>query len=147
MKNIVFVLLCLIGQFCYADCTDVLVGQRTWHSQPDYKENGKLHPYESNNYLLGCITSNDHIVAVFRNSYDDPTALGGWVWRTNELSSYVTPYLVLGTVVGYKDHLVHVGPFSPYGFVGIDLHPQDNKFGVMISTVGTITSIGVRFSY
>lgn len=147
MKYAVFLVLLLASQACYAFCSDVIVGQKTWHQQQYYYQDGKQHRYDGDNYLVGCITPDNYIMAVFKNSYGDPTVLGGFAWRYNQLSPYITPYLVLGTVVGYEDHLPHIGPFAPYGFVGLDIHNINNKFGIMVSTIGSITSIGVRFSY
>lgn len=135
--------------FCAASqaaCTDLVLGQHTWHSHDGYEEDGMDYEYNNNNYLVGCVTEDEHLVAVFENSYEKTTVLVAHTWKDNSYSPYVSPYLVLGVASGYKDHLAHVGPLSPYGFVGLDIHPVNNKYGLMISTAFTVTSVGVRFA-
>jgi hypothetical protein len=138
----------LISTIAHSKCVDAIIGQKTWHSQKGYYEHGQFREYNGNNYLIGCVTDEDTVFAVFENSYYDPSVLVARSYKDYDFSPYITPYVVVGVVAGYKDHLtVHVGPLAPYGFVGVDIHPASNKYGIMIDTIGVITSIGVRVSF
>lgn len=139
-------LLFVLSGASHAGCHDLLLGQHSWHADDTYEDDGKQHHYDNANYLLGCVTDEGHVAAVFENSYSNTAVLVGHRWQYNSWSEYVSPYLVLGVATGYKDHMAHVGAFSPYGFVGVDIHPADNSYGLMISTVGSVTSVGMRFA-
>lgn len=145
-KAVIVILLLLCSVVSHAICHDVVVGQRSYHRDETYEEDGKRYDYENTNPLLGCITEEGYIIAAFENSYSDPALLLAHSWQTHSLSPYISPYLALGVALGYKDHMEHVGAFSPYGFVGVDIHPADQSFGLMISTVGQTTTIGLRFA-
>lgn len=124
-----------------------MVGQHTWHVHETYREDGIDYDYNDNNYLLGCITESGYVTAVFENSYHDTALVVMRKWQYDKWSPYISPYVAMGAALGYRDHIAHVGPLSPYGFLGVDIHPVDNRFGVMISTVGATTTLGVRFRF
>lgn len=146
-KILVISMLSVLSFTSYAGCHDLLIGQLSHHRDETYEDDGVHYEHNNDNELLGCITDNDHVIAVFENSYEDTAMLLAHKWSNDTLSKYITPYVVLGVALGYEDHMAHIGAFSPYGFVGLDIHPESKRYGLMISTVGVTTTIGLRFAW
>lgn len=95
--------------------------------------------------LIGYSTDKWMVVHM-TNSYHKPSLYVGRRWWYDQ-NPYVRPYLTLGLATGYTDKIgIDIGPLATAGFLGVEFHTKDERFGVNLAFVpGTVVAVGFKF--
>jgi len=124
----------------YASAEDLLLGQYSHHAKKFYdnpcynKAKDDCQFDEINDYhpLIG-INKDGYTVFVMKNSFNR-TSFGALITYDYDYNKNIRPFVAAGLVSGYKDALpVEWHGIAPVVYSGLDLHPDSDKWGVVIS--------------
>lgn len=148
----------LLGQYSYhfEDCVDRTCPNQ-YLAEKNYrtKEKGSICEFGCNRYegkfrdthpLIG-YTNRKYTAFIMKNSYDNMSVV---VMRnfTYEWTKNLRPSASIGLATGYDEHLPSWGKLTPMGVFSLDIHPDSDKFGLIISTVPTKwISAGIRIKF
>ena len=98
---------------------------------------------EDNNLVF--VTVDNWTSFYMKNSYGNDSFFIGR--KVNSVQNEnISMFLVGGLVTGYDDIMPDIVGVSPGGYIGLDFHPVNNRFGVIVSmSINGAASIGVRF--
>jgi hypothetical protein len=142
MKYLILTLLMAFSTISAAD--DLLVGQFTKHARPYQSAGGP--EFKKFQPLIGLKTENYAFIAM-ENSFEKPSVLILRIWDV-DLTSNIRPFVAGGIGTGYDDvHGARFKGISALGYLGVDLHPDSDKFGIMITYApDTFIGLGLRFA-
>lgn len=118
----------------------------TQHLAPCYEEciNGE---YREDNHVTG-VTTGKYAAFVMQNSHDKFSVFAGKQW-TRSLNKNIRTFATIGGVTGYADVSKNVFGIAPAGYVGVDLHPSHDRWGVVFTAIPTpqgIFNLGFRLT-
>lgn len=124
---------------------NLLVGLWSNHQGPcDRSSCPYENKYNETHNLIGYI--DDSIsYGYMKNSWNNDSVFVAKVWD-KDINTYIRSHLVVGVATGYKDYIpLSLGPLAFVGYMGIDIHPKHDKFGIMLSVIpGEVLAIGFR---
>lgn len=118
----------------------------TKHLAPCYEQciNGE---YREDNHVTG-ITNGKYSAFIMRNSHDKFSVFAGKQW-TRDLTSNIRTFATIGGVTGYSDVSSSIAGVSFGAYAGLDIHPTDSKWGIVITGVPTkegVLNFGFRLT-
>ena len=95
--------------------------------------------FNEQNYSTG-IEHKKYIGFVMYNSHNRPSLLLGRMFSKIH-NPYIKTFTVIGGATGYDNVYTTFLGIAPTAYVGIDLHPKHNKWGVVITKIPTPTGV------
>lgn len=143
----------LLGQvsnhfgYCQSDC----IGYEYRTKVSEEFPNGQVWQYgqfRETHPLIG-YSVRKYTVLLMKNSFDrvSVSVLRNFSY---ELTSNLRPYASVGIATGYDRAYEDssVGMFTPVAMLSLDIHPSNDKFGLVINWLPTVlVSAGFRFKY
>lgn len=117
--------------FCQENCETTYTGE--------FRERHPLIGYSTGKYTAFIMT----------NSFNKTSVVALRNFSTN-LGPYLRPTFSAGIATGYEDSYsdIAIGPIIPVGLLSLDIHPKNDKFGLVVSWVPTkVISAGLRFKF
>lgn len=139
MKIIILVGLLMLCAVASAD--DLLLGQQTYHFKTpcDGCEFRDSHP------LIGYATEKYAVIAMI-NSYDHESILALRTFK-KDFTPNLRGITSVGVGTGYYREMpdISVGKVTVMAYLGVDIHPASDKFGLLITYVpGEFIGAGLR---
>jgi hypothetical protein len=146
MKYVSALLFCILFSDV-AYCDDILIGQKTYHfnEEPISVYNKGLN---NDHYLIG-YKRGDYTIIAMENSYYEFSLVGLYT-KSTEFNDYIRPFAAIGLATGYEDFVPKqsIGPVTAVGYLGLDLHPKNDRIGIVISWVPqTMIGAGLRIKF
>lgn len=144
-----FAMLLLLLSHCNkSQALDLLVGQRTHHFHPCWnweQEGAACEPVNESQELIGVSTDKWALVYMHQNSLRERSFILTRKWD-RDWGRYVRPYVAIGVATGYeKLELPDALGLTPVGYLGLDLHPKNDRFGLVVTWVpDSFVGLGLR---
>jgi len=128
---------------------DLMVGQKTHHFHDNWNwetcgEHKKVYqPFNDSQELIGVNTDKYSLIYIHQNSLREKSIIAVRTWKS-DLTKNVRPWASAGVATGY-DKLDKIGAkLTPVGYLGVDVHPDSDKFGLVVTWVPE-SFVGVGF--
>jgi hypothetical protein len=131
---------------------DLLVGQQTihFHDHWNWEDCGTqvgqevCQPYNDSQELIGLRKGKYSLLYIHQNSLREKSLLFVRTWEY-DLTPNVRPWSAAGLGTGYDKVKKVGGTLTPVGYLGLDLHPKSDRFGLLVTWVPeSFVGLGLR---
>jgi hypothetical protein len=117
-----------------------MLGQKTHHFHENWNWNqcnqGKEICRKNNETqeLIGISTEKYTLIYIHQNSLREKSVIAVRTWKS-DLTKNIRPWAAAGVATGY-DKIEKIGSeLTPAGYLGVDIHPDSDKFGLVVTWV------------
>lgn len=131
---------------------DLLLGQQTihFHDHWNWEACGTqvgqeiCQPYNDSQELIGLRKGKYSVLYLHQNSLRERSLIAVRTWEY-DLTPNIRPWTAAGFGTGYDKVDKIGGVLTPVGYLGLDLHPKSDRFGLLVTWVPeSFVGLGLR---
>ncbi len=141
MKYLILVLALITANVCQA--TELLLGQLTYHFET--YQHGDSGPKFNEEHALVGLKGDKYAIIAMDNSFDKFSILAVRVWE-KDFTKNIRGFAAAGLSTGYADDVPDFTRWglTPMAYVGFDLHPSSDKYGLTFTANPSFVGLGLR---